>query len=108
MDFISILPIYAWYVLYSCLLLVVFALWLFLACLGKLLATRGRYWFLGFFSGDSGCVLGVLGFLLPPTPFVGYRFLFVVEPRVGMGMLVMFRFSERFLCLELLRPGLCF
>ncbi|RVX22177.1 hypothetical protein CK203_000999 [Vitis vinifera] len=31
----------------------------------------------------------MLGFLLPPTPFLGYRSFFGVEPRVRMGMLVM-------------------
>ncbi|RVW59279.1 hypothetical protein CK203_113065 [Vitis vinifera] len=28
------------------------------------------------------------GFCCPPAPFMGYRFFFVVKPRVGMGMLV--------------------
>ena len=41
------------------------------------------------FSGDSGFVLAVLGFLLPLAPFMGYRSFFGVELRVGMGMLVM-------------------
>ena len=62
-----------------------FALWLFLACLGKLLATRGRYWFLGFFSGDSGCVLGVLGFLLPPCTFCGLPILLWGRVKVWDG-----------------------
>ena len=59
------------------------------------------------FSGGFDCVLGALGFLLPPTPFVGCRFFFVVEPRVGMGVLVMLGFLGAF-AVRVVGPGALF
>ncbi|RVW12048.1 hypothetical protein CK203_087280 [Vitis vinifera] len=73
-------------------------------------ASRTSSPFCQFTLGDSGFVSAVLGFLLPPAPFVGCRFFFGVEPRVGMGMLVPFQpHSKKCLrkrtLLRLARPG---
>ena len=46
--------------------------------LGKLFATRCRYWFLGFFSGGFDCVLGVFRVYVAPL-----HFLWVVDPSLG-------------------------
>ncbi|RVW85981.1 hypothetical protein CK203_041526 [Vitis vinifera] len=54
-------------------------------CAMKVIASWTSSPFSQFTLRDSSCVLGVLGFLLPPTPFVGYRFFFGVESRFGMG-----------------------
>ena len=59
------------------------------------------------FLGGFGFVLGVLGFLLPPAPFAGYRSWFGVEPRVTMGMLVMLGFLGVF-AVRVVGSGPCF
>ena len=64
--------------LYSCILLFVFALWLFLACLGNFLATGGRYWFLRLFLGGFDRVLGVFRVSVAPL-----HLLWVSDPSLG-------------------------
>ena len=75
------------------------SLCLFCGCfwlVGQVTCNWGSVLVFGAFSGDSGCVLGALGFLLPPAPFVGCRSFFGVESRVRMGMLVMLGFLGAF------------
>ena len=55
-----------------------FALWLFLACLGKFLATGGRYWFLRLFLGGFDRVLGVFRVSVAPL-----HLLWVSDPSLG-------------------------